>query len=67
MRILSRKERLCVLGVLILITGVMLALTGLAQAQFEQPGTQPKEHDFQFHDVKESRVTVICRVPPHPG
>ena len=51
MRILSRKARLCGLGVRALITGVMLAVTGLAQAQFEQPGTQPKEHDFQFHDV----------------
>ena len=51
MKILSRKEWLCVLGLRALITGVMLAVTGLAQAQFEQPGTQPKEHNFQFRNV----------------
>jgi hypothetical protein len=34
-----------------LVTGVMLAAGGIAQAQFQQPGTQPKELDFQFRDV----------------
>ncbi len=29
-----------------------VAAAGLAQAQFEQPGTQPREYEFQFCDVK---------------
>ena len=35
-----------------LIAVAMVAVTGLAHAQFEQPGTQPREHDFQFAEVK---------------
>jgi hypothetical protein len=40
-----------VLQMRVLIAGATVGATGLAHAQFEQPGTQPKEHDFQFRGV----------------
>jgi hypothetical protein len=61
MRINAWRKRLDMLQVRAFIHAAVLTAAGLGHAQFEQPGTQPNEHDFQFREGRSpKRADLIC-------